>query len=153
MIFIIQKLRKIVGEQNASNETEELFIYSQDPGASEPRPADYVVMPKTTEEVQKILKFANENKISVTPMGGGLTLSGLAIPVRGGIVLDMKRMDKIIEVNELCRYAVIEAGVTTGRLIAYLRDNFPKLQPPIPDSPSAATIAGIVTITLHLLND
>lgn len=139
-------LEKIVGKDFVSNEPEELFIYSQDPGASEPRPADFVVMPKTVEEIQNIVKLANKEKIPIIPMGGGLTLSGLTIPVRGGIVVDLKRMDKIIEINELCRYAVLEAGVTTGRLKAYINDNFPDLQPPIPDSPTAATIAGNVLI-------
>jgi glycolate oxidase len=143
---VIIKLKEIVGDMFASNEKEDLYIYSQDSGASEPRPADYVIMPKSVEEVQELLKFANKEKIPITPMGGGLTLSGLAFPVKRGIVVDMKRMDRIIEINESCRYAIVEAGVTTGKLIAYLRDNHPSLQPPIPDSPSAATIAGNVLI-------
>ena len=145
-VQILENLEKIVGKDFVSNEPEELFIYSQDPGASEPRPTDFVVMPKTVDEIQNIVKLANKEKIPIIPMGGGLTLSGLVIPVRGGMVLDLKRMDKIIEVNELCRYAVLEAGVTTGRLKAYINDNFPDLQPPIPDSPTAATIAGNMLI-------
>jgi FAD/FMN-containing dehydrogenase len=143
---ILSLLGNIVGNDFASNKEEDLFIYSQDPGASPPRPVDYVVMPKSVDEVQKIVKLANKEGIPIVPMGGGLTLSGLVIPVEGGIVLDMKRMDNIIEINELSKYALIESGVTTGQLLSYLNENYPNLQPPVPDAPSAATIAGNVLI-------
>ncbi len=143
---ILNLLGNIVGNDFASNKEEDLFIYSQDPGASPPRPVDYVVMPKSVDEVQKIVKLANKEGIPIVPMGGGLTLSGLVIPVEGGIVLDMKRMDNIIEINELSKYALIESGVTTGQLLSYLNENYPNLQPPVPDAPSAATIAGNVLI-------
>ena len=145
-VQILKDLQNIVGKDFASNQAEDLYIYSQDPGASLPRSVDFVVMPKTTEEVQKIAKLANKEKIPLVPMGGGLTLSGLIIPVRGGIVLDMKRMDQILEINELSRYALIEAGATTGQLLAYLNENYPDLQPPIPDAPPSATVAGNVLI-------
>ncbi len=139
---VLSKLEQIVGKDFASNNQEDLFIYSQDPGVSHPRPVDYVVMPETVEEVQQIVRFANDKKIPIVPMGGGMTLSGLVIPIKGGIVLDMKRMDKIIEINETSRYALIEAGVTSGKLIAHLREKYPDLQAPYPDAPPSITIAG-----------
>jgi len=141
-ITILKDLEEIVGKEFVSNRSEDLYIYSQDPGASLPRPVDFVVMPNTPKEVQSILKLANQEKIPIVPMGGGLTLSGLVIPVKRGIVVDMKRMNKIIEINELSRFALIEAGVTIGQLLAYLNNNHPELQPPIPDAPPSATIAG-----------
>jgi len=139
---ILKGLEIIVVKDFVSNRSEDLYIYSQDPGASLPRPVDFVVMPSTSKEVQGILKLANRKKIPIVPMGGGLTLSGLVIPVKRGIVMDMKRMNNIIEVNELSRFALIEAGVTTGQLLGYLNINHPHLQPPIPDAPPSATIAG-----------
>ena len=139
---IIKDLEEIVGKDFASNTAEDLFIYSQDPGASEPRPVDFVVMPRSVEEIQKIVKLANREKIPLIPMGGGLTLSGLVIPINGGIVVDLKRMDQILEINELSRYALIEPGVTTGKLISYLNEHYPDLQPPIPDAPPSATVVG-----------
>ncbi|MFX0186636.1 MAG: FAD-binding oxidoreductase [Candidatus Hodarchaeota archaeon] len=143
---VLTYLEEIVGKDYVSNKPEDLFIYSQDPGASLPRPADFVVLPKTVEEIQRIVILANKEKIPIVPMGGGLTLSGLIIPVRGGIVLDMKRMDQILEINELSRYALIEAGVTTGKLLSHLNENHPDLQPPVPDAPPSATVAGNVLI-------
>ncbi len=139
---ILKKLENIVGQDYVSNEPEDLFIYSQDSGASLPRPVDYVVMPKTVEEVQKVVLLANEDKIPIVPMGAGMTLSGLTIPIKGGIVVDMKRMDQILEINEMSRYALIEAGVTTGSLTAYLEKHHPDLQVSIPDAPPSATITG-----------
>jgi FAD/FMN-containing dehydrogenase len=143
---ILTKLENVVGKSFASNKLEDLFIYSRDPGASIPRKVDYVVLPENIEQVQQIVKLANEYKLPIVPMGGGLTLSGLIIPTRGGIVIDMKRMNKIIEINQQSRYALIEAGVTTGQLLSHLNINYPKLQPPIPDAPPSATIAGNVLI-------
>ncbi|MFX0072911.1 MAG: FAD-binding oxidoreductase [Candidatus Hermodarchaeota archaeon] len=141
-LVVLNKLEDIVGKDFVSNKKEDLFIYSQDPGASIPRSVDFVVMPESVEEVQQIVKYANQEKIPIVPMGGGLTLSGLVIPVKGGIVLDMKRMDKIYEINEMSRYALIGAGVTSGQLLGYLDKHHPKLQPPIPDAPPSVTIAG-----------
>jgi len=143
---ILNELENIVGRDNASISAEDLYIYSQDPGASLPRSVDFVVLPSKVEEIQKIVKLANQEKISITPMGGGLTLSGLVIPVNGGIVLDLKRMDEIIEINESSRYALLEAGVTTGALFAHLNEKYPQLEPPIPDAPPSATVAGNMLI-------
>ncbi|MBY9011673.1 MAG: FAD-binding oxidoreductase [Candidatus Lokiarchaeota archaeon] len=143
---ILQELENIVGKDYATNSSENLYIYSQDPGASKPRSADFVVMPGTSEEVTEIVKLANQEKIPIVPMGGGLTLSGLIIPVKGGIVLDMKRMNRIIEINQFSQYALIEAGVTTGQILSHLNENYPDLQPPIPDAPPSATVAGNMLI-------
>lgn len=137
---IYTSLSAIVGEKFVSNEPEELYIYSRDIGVMEPGRADYIVMPRTTEEVQKIVKLANKEKIPITPMGGGVTTSGLALPLKGGIVIDLKRMDKIIEVNERSRYVVIEAGVTEGQLKSYLQKNNPSLRHSMPDAPPMASV-------------
>lgn len=137
---IYEKLAEIVGAENVSKEPEELFIYSSDPGTMPPSKPDYVVMPKTTEEVQKIVLLANKHKLPIVPMGGALSLSGLVRPLRGGIVIDLKRMDRIIEVNEKARYAVIEAGVSEGKLKSYLDRNYPTLRLSTPDAPPIATV-------------
>lgn len=143
---IYQELVKIVGEQFVSNRPEELFIYSRDMGTMEPSQPDFVVMPNSTEEVQKIVLLANQKEVPLVPMGGGLTLSGLVRPLKGGIVLDMKRMNRILEVNEISSYAVVEAGTSQGMLQAYLKKRHPSLKHSIPDSPPIATIGGNVLI-------
>lgn len=146
MSDILQSLKEIVGEKGVSNNPEELWFYSRDPGVLDPHFPDYVVAPRTTEEVQKIVQLANRENIPIVPMGGGMALTGLVIPLKGGIVLDMKRMNKILEVNEKARYAVVEGGTSQGVLKAYLQDHHPMLRHSLPDAPPATTIAANVSL-------
>jgi glycolate oxidase len=142
-------LVNIVGQERVSNKHEELFFYSRDSGAQHPRTVDYVVMPQSVEEVQKIVILANKERIPVTPMGGGFTLSALVVPNKGGIVLDMKGMDHIIEVNGRSRYAVVEAGVSQAALKAYLEKHYPHLQHSTPEAPPTVTVVGNALIQGH----
>jgi FAD/FMN-containing dehydrogenase len=143
---IYKRLKEIVGEQYVSNRPEELFFYSRDAGTTEPCFPDFVVMPESAEQVGRIVTLANEKKVPITPMGAALVLSGLSRPLRGGIVLDMKRMDRILEVNEVSRYAVVEAGTPEGKLQAYLARHYPHLKHSVPDAPPMATIGGNILI-------
>ena len=143
---LYDSLVKIVGKDFVSDQKEERYFYARDGGLMPPHEPDFVVMPKTTEEVQEIVKLANREKVPIVPKGAGLALTGLVIPQRGGLVLDMKRMDRILEVNEKARYVVVEAGVTQGVLKSYLQKHHPHLRHSIPDSPPVATIAGNVVI-------
>jgi len=143
---IMAKLKAIVGSNYVSDATEELYIYSRDQGVQEPHLPDCVVMPGSAQEVQAIIAFAVQEKIPIVPMGGGLVLSGLTVPLKGGVVLDMKRMNRIIEVNETSHYAVVEAGTSQGMLDAYLRKRHPTLKHSLPDAPPSATIAGNIAI-------
>jgi glycolate oxidase len=148
-VDIFLRLAEIVGEDFVSNKPEELFMYSRDSGAQSPRSVDYVVMPKTVEEVQGIIRLANDCETTVTPMGGGFTTSALAVPLRGGILVDMKRMDRIIEVNKRGRYAVMEAGVSQGALKGYLEKYHPRLQHCTPEAPPTVTVVGNSLILGH----
>lgn len=146
MSDILKSLIDIVGEKGVSNAPEELWFYARDPGVLAPHKPDYVVAPKTTEEVQKIVQLAGRENIPVVPMGNGMSLAGLVIPLKGGIVLDMKRMDKILEVNAMARYAVLEGGTSQGALKAYLQKNHPTLRHSLPDAPPTTTIAANVSL-------
>jgi FAD/FMN-containing dehydrogenase len=146
MDTIYQALVDIVGDGYASYHREELFTYSKDLGTSEPKWPDYVAAPKTAEEVSQIVKMANREKVAVVPLGGGMSLAGLALPLKGGVALDLKRMDGIIEVNEKARYAVVEAGTSHGKLTAHLHKHHPHLMHSEPGAPPAATIGGNLAI-------
>jgi len=143
---ILDTLSEIVGSQYVSASAEEKFIYAMDPGTMPPREPDYVVMPANVEEVQQIVSLANAHHIPLVPLGAGLVLSGLSRPLKGGIVLDMKRMNRILEINQVSRYALVEAGTSQGMLQAYLRKHYPELKHSAPDAPPAATVAGNVSI-------
>ena len=135
-----QSLVNIVGADFVSRDPEERFIYSRDPGTMDPCEPDLVVMPDSTEEVRQIVLLANQKRIPIVPMGGGLVLSGITRPLKGGIVLDMKRMNRILEVNESGRSALVEAGASQGMLQAYLKKHHPGFKHSIPDAPPIGTI-------------
>jgi glycolate oxidase len=143
---VLKSLIEIVGPRNVSNTAEELWYYSRDPGVLEPHQPEFVVTPKTTEEVQRIVLLANREKIPLVPMGNGMSLAGLVIPLKGGIVMDMKRMNKILEVNPIARYAVVEGGTSQGALKSYLQEHHPQLRHSLPDAPAATTIAANVAL-------
>jgi len=112
---IKKALIDIVGEDNVTDRLIDMVSYSYDSSEHSNRP-DCAVWAKSTEEVSKIMKLANENKIPVTPRGAGTGLSGMAVPVEGGIVLDLVRMDKIISISIDDRCAVVEPGVVDADL-------------------------------------
>lgn len=143
---IKRELVSIVDEDAVSDDAEELWYYARDPGVLDAHCPDFVVIPRTVEEIQSIARLANDRHIPLVPMGNGMTLTGLVIPHRGGIVLDMKRMNRILEVNEKERYAVVEGGTSQGALKAYLQDKYPRLRHSLPDAPPATTIAANVAI-------
>jgi glycolate oxidase len=132
MSSIYDALVEIVGDDYASNRQEELFTYSKDLGTSKPKWPEYVVLPKTVEELQAIVILSNQEKVPLVPLGGGMSLAGIALPHHGGIVIDMKRMENIVELNEKARYVVVEAGTPHGKLFAYLNNHYPHLMHSMP---------------------
>ncbi len=142
---IITALKSIVGERYVSDNPALCASYvSKSVMGLESVEPDVVVRPRYVEEVRKILMLANEHRIPVTPMCGGLS-GGYACPLiePGGILLDLGRMNRILEVNTDARYAVVEPGVTTGYAWAYMRKYYPDWCIPIPDgAPPAATVVG-----------
>ncbi len=117
---ITKKLCEIVGEKNATDYKHIRYAYSYDLSFVKPKLPDYVVMPTSVEQVQKIMKFANQEKISVTPFTAGTNIGGLCIPENGGILLDMKRMNQIIRIDEESHYAIIEPGVSHAKFASAL---------------------------------
>lgn len=139
-------LTSICGERFVFDNPETKYVYGRLPAGFRVGTLDALVLPESTEQVQKIVAYASEKNIPLTPVGAGLSLSDLTVPIHSGIVVDLRRMDRIIEVNELDRYAVIEAGVTVGHLLGYLKRKCPMLRPSVPDAPPTATICGNLLI-------
>ena len=83
---------------------------------------DAVIYPETTEEVSRLLALCHANRVPVTPFGAGTSLEGHVTPIRGGISLDLSRMNKVLAVNAEDLDCRIEAGVTRRRLERHLRD-------------------------------
>ena len=106
-----EALQEALGEEWVTDDVTILIGYSRD---QSPLPAQYshlVVMPASTEEVAEVYRIANEHLVDVIPMGTGLTTMALHIPLYGGIMMDLRRMDRILEVDGENLYMVIQPGV------------------------------------------
>jgi glycolate oxidase len=113
----LAELKSIVGEGNvlAGDGIEE--DYSHDECLTTPHTApELVVRPATTDQVSRLLRFANEHRIPVTLRGAGTGLCGGCTPRPGGILLSLERMNRILEIDEANHVAVVEAGVTLADL-------------------------------------
>ncbi len=110
---IQEELKGIVGAQHFHMDEETLTIHASDMTEDHVFMPQVVVMPRTAEEVAAVLKVCNDHVIPVTPRGGGTSLSGGALPVKGGVVVAMKRFNEILEIDELNLQATVEPGVIT----------------------------------------
>jgi len=140
---LIAKLKKIIGETNVLTQEEEREKYTCDEmPVPKPHLPDVVVKPTDTESVAKVMVFANEHKIPVTPRGGGTGLVGGAVPIFGGILLSLERMNKIIEIDTHNFVAVVEAGVTLSDLYKAAEEH--GLYYPVYPGETNATVGGTV---------
>ena len=117
---ILAKLQALVGAQNVVTDKEQLLLYSHDEVTD---PAyhhlpEAVVFAENTQQVAAVVKLANEYKFPVVPRGAGTGLACGAVPIYGGVVLSLEKMNKIIEINADAMYAVVEPGVRTSDLQA-----------------------------------
>jgi len=115
-VQIKEDLTAIVGATNVSDDPEALLSYSKDCSINTPGTPNYIARPKNTDEVQKVVQLANKTGVPIVPISSGIHFNGNTIPVQGGIVLDMRRMNKILDINDRNRMARVEAGVTWEQL-------------------------------------
>ena len=106
---IIDQIEAVVGKDGYSIDQSVLYTYGFDASIFHNTP-DVVVQPKTTEEVSEIMKIATKYKIPVVPRGAGTGLCGSAVPIKGGIVLAMQRMNKILNISVADLWVDVEAG-------------------------------------------
>ncbi len=137
---IYRKLQKIVGKGNCSRAKEDRVCYAYDatPNFCEP---DVIVFPASAKEVSHILQLANTHRFSVTPRGAGSGMSGGAVPVRGGIVLAMSRLNRIVRIDVDNLIAVVEPGVITGVFQKQVEKEG-LFYPPDPSSADFSTLGG-----------
>lgn len=129
MINMIQsELEDAVGVENVSVRPTDQLVYGVDyfwvarmwaDKAQEPPKPDFIVRPGNAEEVSKVLKIANYYKIPVQTWGGGSGSQGSALAMAGGIILDIKRMNKLIDINLEDRTITAETGMVFQTLEWY----------------------------------
>lgn len=113
---IKSELAKIVGKEYVKDSVDECEKYSCDFSLLPPGMPEAVVWPGSSEEVGKIVTWANEKNIPVVPVSSRVHFYGSAIPKQGGVVVDLSRMDKILEIDTENRLVRFEAGVTWKKL-------------------------------------
>jgi glycolate oxidase len=139
---VLKELKKIVGPDNLYTSAEELVAYSYDATQRESLPWA-VARPVSTQEVAAILKLANRERFPVVPRGAGSGMSGGSVPVKGGLVLSLERMNRILEIDEDNLIAVVEPGVVTGDLQREVESRG-LFYPPDPASHQFSTMGGNV---------
>jgi glycolate oxidase len=138
---LIASLESIVGAEAVVTRDPELSLYGRDETEDLQYMPEVAVRPATTEQVARILELAYARNVPVTPRGAGTGLSGGALPVFGGIVLSVERMNEILEIDEDNLMARVQPGVITGVLQAAVAERG-LYYPPDPASSGSCMIGG-----------
>jgi len=120
---MIKALKDIVGAKNVLDDAETLALYASDQSLSSPKKPAVVVRPKDTAEVQEVITFANKTLTPVVPSSSGIHFWGATLPEQGGIILDLSRMNKILEIDPQNRKVKIQPGVTWPQLMEALKEH------------------------------
>jgi glycolate oxidase subunit GlcD len=138
---IINKLRDVVGLESVLSEPDELLVYECDGLPQHKYRPRAVVFPSTTEETSAIMRILAAGRVSFTPRGAGTGLSGGALALNQGVVVELARMRRILEIDEINRTAVVQPGVVNlhvSRAVAQLGLHYV----PDPSSQPTCTIGG-----------
>ncbi len=139
---IVDRLRAIVGADFVRVDDQSRTAYGAD-ALKRGHPADAVVLPANTAEISAIAALCNDTRTPLVPRGGGTGYTGGAVPVHGGVVLSLERLNRILDIDELNLLAVVEPNVITGDI----QDAVEKVglfYPPDPASLRQSVIGGNV---------
>jgi FAD/FMN-containing dehydrogenase len=139
---VYKEIESVVGKDYLSDKDFVKAAYSRNVDPAFPdRWADIIVRPQSSEEISEIVKIANKYKIPITPRGGGADLVGGSATDKG-ILLDLTRMNRILEINEDDYYCVVECGITWGDLVSQLHQRGLTTGVLGPGSGYSATVGG-----------
>lgn len=136
-----QALSHIVGKRYVLNNPEELATYECDACVLVKTPPQGVVLPKTTAEVAAIVRWCHQHTVPFIARGAGTGLSGGAVPIDGGLIIGLNRMNQLEELDLPNRKALVGAGLVNGQLNQQLAGSGLFFAPD-PSSQSASTIGG-----------
>ena len=138
---IREALARVLSAESLSHDTEALDRHARDATEDLYARPDVVVTPRSEEEVVRLLDLAQDLRIPVTPQGALTGLSGGALPVAGGVALDLTRLNRIVEIDSGNLYAVAQAGVVT-QVLQEAVEAVGLFYPPDPASRGSCTIGG-----------
>jgi glycolate oxidase len=140
---IMNQLSDAVGADSCRTNNAELYVYAFDGGIHRKKP-DVVVQPQNAQQVREIVLLANKHKLPLVPRGAGSGLCGMAVPIDGGIVVDMQRMNAIKDMRIEDLYCVVEPGVVYNDFMDALAPH--KYFMPGPASGEVATLGGMIAL-------
>ncbi len=150
--IILSQLMDAVGRENVSTRESDRLVNAVDvfwiprlwaDRGEIPAMADSIVRPANAQEVSKVLAIANYYKIPVTTWGGGSGSQGGALPVTGGIILDTKRMNRVLDYNEESMTVTVETGMNFMQLEYYANEHGHSLMH-YPSSLTCGTVGGFI---------
>lgn len=137
---LIREFATIVGAAHVHHQPAQLLAYSYD-GTFQQRVPDLAVTPGTTDEVAAVVRLCGRENLPIIPRGAGSGLAGGTIPITGGVVISLTRLNRILEIDRANAVAVVEAGVVTARLQAAV-EAVGLFYPPDPASLNQSTLGG-----------
>ncbi len=137
---VVKKLEAIVGPDQVTTSVEDCLCYSYDGSGGSFLPAA-VVFPDSAHQISAIMELAGSASFPVVPRGAGSGMTGGALPVQGGVVVALSRLNRIVEIDPVNQVAVVEPGVITGDLRDALKE-FGLFYPPDPASLKFCTMGG-----------
>ncbi|OGI00613.1 MAG: glycolate oxidase subunit GlcD [Candidatus Melainabacteria bacterium GWF2_37_15] len=141
----MERFKKIVGKNNVLTAYEDRYCYAYDATAIGEKLylPDAVILPENTEQISEILKIAHKNKIPIVTRGAGTNLVGGCIPLKGGIVLHLSKMNKIINIDKNNLQCVVQPGVAVEKIQQEVEEQG-LFYPPDPASLKVSTIGGSI---------
>jgi len=140
---ILEELRRKLGKEQVVSSPEDLLVLGYDSTPGLHATPEVVIYPTSSEQVQIAMQIARDNSLPITPRGSGTGLSGGSIPVNGGMVICLNKMNRILEIDEENLTATCEAGVITLDLFNAVAEKG-LFYPPDPGSQKISTLAGNV---------
>ena len=138
----VDTIARIVGPAHIRRDPASLLAYGTD-ALLKGHPADLVVQPGSTEEVAAVARHCHEMRVPLVPRGGGTGYTGGAVPLAGGVVLSLERLNRILEVDEENLLAIVEPNVITATLQEAV-ERVGLFYPPDPASLKQSVIGGNV---------
>ncbi len=139
---VVAELRGAVGAEYVRGDAASLDAYGQD-ALGKGHPPDIVVVPATTQEIAAIARLCNEHRVPLVVRGAGTGYTGGAVPTRGGVVVSMERLNRILDIDQTNLLAVVEPNVITADLQRAVEE-VGLFYPPDPASSETSSIGGNV---------
>ncbi len=148
--YAYRRLVNTLGPERVARSEFERMVYSHD-FASLPKVAllqwklypDFVALPQTTEEVSALVTLSDESQLQITPRGGGTGWCGGSVPNRGGVLIDMRKMNHILALDPDGRTVTVEAGVTWKDVEDFVESKGFAL-PVVPTNAIGSTVGGAI---------